>query len=210
MLRKSKLVLDSSWRRLVVVDSIPHGIRNDTRYENQDYEILDCRMNQSDTMLYLVARCENRTHIHLWEFVHGTWVNKTLSSTLDEVPVSRDFNRDQLVTIVEVFLGAAVDRIQAFLPPTIPMAEFESERSKIMDMIHSVIETVDMALPDLWARLNNDGMAGGEWSGGEEFRSAIKSYIVDVTTDDVWSMTDMRPIAEKFVDTDFASYLGGR
>jgi hypothetical protein len=117
------------------------------------------------------------------------------------------FTREQLVFVVDAVLSGAVDRIEACLPPTIPVDEYNKNKYRIEDMIEAHKAVVAITLPILWAQLNDDGMGIAEFVGWDEFIVAVEDYKNNVILGANISPPDMRLVAERFVDTEFKEYL---
>jgi len=117
------------------------------------------------------------------------------------------FTREQVAFVADKILSAAFDRIEACIPDTIPLAEYDANREGIGHSITAAMDTAAMALAILFAQTTGEGMGVWDWAGSEEFRGACESFIAERTRPD-WPglkagepcYTDTTPFAEMFAD----------
>ena len=146
-----------------------------------------------------------------------------------------NFNRDQLVTVVESMFTAALDRIECRLPSGSTMNANELERghneqlSGANNDYHAgILETLGMSLGVFYATLTDDGLGVGDaleitqfnqaidnlieyaWhDGGKNIKAAHNLCQGNYTIPQLYGPVypDARKHAEKFVDTLFKDYL---
>lgn len=125
------------------------------------------------------------------------------------------FDREQLVFIAESAMMAAFDRIHTALPPVMEPEEYEKQIDSIGNYIMGAEAVVSLFLPILFAQLHigildDPGMGQCDFAGWSEFEKACNDYqqaaLQDTNKEPEWP--DFRAIAEKFVDYEFAYYLG--
>ena len=119
----------------------------------------------------------------------------------------RRFDREQLVFVVESIMLAAFDTIASALPPTVPMTDYLERKHDIGEYIQGITNTVGLALPILFAQLNDEGMGQQDFHGWQEFEKTVVDFIERQTTghEDPWP--SFHAIAELFVDKSFVEYL---
>lgn len=126
---------------------------------------------------------------------------------------TRSFDREQLVFVVDTILTAAVDRIEACLPPTVPKDDYEKHKEDIHHWKNSAEEVAGMGLAILYAQLTDDGIGAGDVLDILSFREFIDDLVLERTangaqvTPDGFCMPDCRQMAERFVDDLFQEYL---
>jgi hypothetical protein len=117
------------------------------------------------------------------------------------------FTREQIACVAEWILAAAFDRIEACIPDTIPLAEYNKHRESIDHAISMAMDTAGMALAILFAQTSGEGMGVWDWAGSEEFRDSAARFVQE-RLDPAWPGLKpgdkchpaTRPFADLFAD----------
>ena len=117
------------------------------------------------------------------------------------------FTRQQIAFVADKILSAALDRIEACIPDTIPLAEYQEHRESIDHAISMAMDTAGMALAILFAQTTGEGMGVWDWAGSEEFRDTCARFVQERTAPD-WPglkpgdkcYPDTKRFAEMFAD----------
>ena len=122
------------------------------------------------------------------------------------------FTYEQVVFVAKCVLDAAFDRIEAGLPDTITLEEYQANNYAIDSMIGAAQSTAAMALAIFFAQTTNEGMGVWDWAGSKEFRKACVTFVT-TRTNPIWKglqpgepcTPDTEPFAKMFADEWFVA-----
>jgi hypothetical protein len=129
-----------------------------------------------------------------------------------EEKIDREFNRtgppftrEHIACVAEWILAAALDRIEACIPDTLPLAEYQEHRESIDHAISMAMDTAGMALAILFAQTTGEGMGVWDWAGSEDFRDACARFVIERTAPEWQGLKpgdkchpETKPFAEMF------------
>jgi hypothetical protein len=145
--------------------------------------------------------------------------------TMYRVPDCR-FTREQLTFIADAVLSSAFDRIESALPPSTCLASWPSVAQREA-YLGACLDLPGVALPVIWAQLNNDGMELNAFAGYADWVQAVETYVrtslehdpsPKATREELEQFVqtlrtvrpDLRKIAEQHVVKDYDEYLQGK